>query len=77
MEITGELKTIAAALSIAMGAMFPALAIAWVGGRAMDAMGRNPEAAAPIFQGMLLACALAEAVAIYALIIGVLIVLVS
>jgi molecular chaperone HscA len=41
-----------------------------IGAKAMEAIGRNPEAASKILVPMLLACAFAEAVAIYALVIA-------
>ncbi|MBI2866509.1 MAG: hypothetical protein HYX99_04040, partial [Chloroflexi bacterium] len=40
---------------------------------AMQALGRNPEARGPILTNMILALALAEAVAIYALIVAIMI----
>ncbi|MDD5750497.1 MAG: ATP synthase F0 subunit C [Candidatus Pacebacteria bacterium] len=57
-------------LTMALGAMMPALAIGWIGSRAMEAIGRNPEAAGKILVPMLLASAFAEAIAIYALVIA-------
>ncbi|PIR68110.1 ATP synthase F0 subunit C [Candidatus Nomurabacteria bacterium CG10_big_fil_rev_8_21_14_0_10_35_16] len=65
-----ELNTIAKALSIGIGAIGPAIAIGMIGSKAMEAIGRNPEAAGKILVPMLLACAFAEAVAIYALVIA-------
>ena len=66
----------AAAATIAIGAIFPSIAIGWLAGKAMEALGRNPEAAGPISQNMILAIAFAEAIAIYALIIAVVIIFV-
>ena len=48
----------------------PALAIGNLVGRAMDALGRNPEAQPVIQTNMILGLAFAEAIAIYALVIG-------
>jgi len=42
-------------------------------GRAMEALGRNPEAAGPVQQNMILALAFAEAIAIYALVVAIII----
>jgi F-type H+-transporting ATPase subunit c len=42
--------------------------------KAMEALGRNPEAAGPIQQNMILAIAFAEAIAIYALVVAVIII---
>ena len=51
-------------------AMAPAVAIGMIGSKAMESIGRNPEAAGKILVPMLLACAFAEAIAIYALVIA-------
>jgi len=55
---------------IAIGGMIPALAIGLIGFKAMEAIGRNPDAAGKILPAMLIGMALAEAIAIYALILA-------
>ncbi len=65
-----NLAPLAKALAIGLGAVGPALGIGMIGAKAMEAIGRNPEAAGKILVPMLLACAFAEAVAIYALVIA-------
>lgn len=55
---------------IAIGGFGPALALLYIGGKAMEAIGRNPEAAGKILPPMLLSMAFAEAIAIYALILA-------
>ena len=60
----------AKALVMAVGAFVPAFSIGWIGSKAMESIGRNPEAAGKILVPMLLACAFAEAIAIYALVIA-------
>jgi len=55
---------------IAIGGIFPALAIGLIGLKAMEAIGRNPDASNKILPAMLLAMAFAEAIAIYALILA-------
>ena len=65
-----ELTTIAKALAIGIGSVGPAFAIGMIGSKAMESIGRNPEAAGKILVPMLLACAFAEAIAIYALVIA-------
>jgi len=65
-----ETALIAKALAIAIGSIGPALAIGKIGAKAMEAIGRNPEATGKILVPMLLAAAFAEAIAIYALIIA-------
>ena len=60
----------AKALVMAVGAIAPSMSIGWIGSKAMESIGRNPEAAGKILVPMLLACAFAEAIAIYALVIA-------
>lgn len=60
---------LAKAFAIAIGGMFPALAIGRLVAKAMEAIGRNPEAAGKVFVPMLLGAAFAEAIAIYALVV--------
>ena len=62
--------TFAKAIVMAIGALGPAIAIGMIGSKAMESIGRNPEAAGKILVPMLLACAFAEAIAIYALVIA-------
>jgi F-type H+-transporting ATPase subunit c len=62
--------TFAKAIVMAIGAVGPAVAIGMIGSKAMESIGRNPEAASKILVPMLLACAFAEAIAIYALVIA-------
>jgi F-type H+-transporting ATPase subunit c len=57
-------------VTIALGGIAPALALGWIGSKAMEAIGRNPEASGRIFVPMLLAMAFTEAIAIYALVIA-------
>jgi F-type H+-transporting ATPase subunit c len=61
---------IAKGATIALGVVAPALSIGWIGSKAMEAIGRNPEAASKILVPMLLAAAFAEAIAIYVLVIA-------
>ena len=63
-------KFIAIAVVIAIGTFGPAMAIGRIGSKAMEAIGRNPEAASKIQSSMILAIAFAEAVAIYALVVA-------
>ncbi|MCF7834402.1 MAG: ATP synthase F0 subunit C [Candidatus Pacebacteria bacterium] len=65
-----ELTPFAKAAVMALGAVAPAISIGWIGSKAMESIGRNPEAAGKILVPMLLACAFAEAIAIYALVIA-------
>ena len=65
-----ETVMLAKALAIGLGSIGPGLGIGFIGAKAMEAIGRNPEAAGKILVPMLLASAFAEAVAIYALVIA-------
>ncbi|TME01104.1 MAG: ATP synthase F0 subunit C [Chloroflexi bacterium] len=62
--------TLSGGLIVALGGALPALAIGLIGAKAMEALGRNPEAAARILPVMLLGMAFAEAIAIYALVLA-------
>lgn len=66
-------KSIAAALAIGLGTIGPALAIGLLAAKAMEAVGRNPEASGKIQTLMILALAFAEAIAIYALVMALII----
>lgn len=68
-----SIQSLAAALAIALGSIAPAIAIGMLAGKAMEAIGRNPEAAQKIQTSMILAIAFAEAIAIYALVVALII----
>ncbi len=55
---------------IAIGGIAPAIAIGLIGTKAMESIGRNPEAAGKVLVPMLLGMAFAEAIAIYALVLA-------
>lgn len=57
-------------LIIAIGGFAPAIGIGLIGYKAMEAIGRNPEASGKVLPAMLLGMAFAEAIAIYALILA-------
>lgn len=61
---------LAKALAIGLGSLGPGLGIGLIGAKAMESIGRNPDATGKILVPMLLAIAFAEAVAIYALVIA-------
>jgi F-type H+-transporting ATPase subunit c len=64
---------LAAALAIGLGAIGPGLGIGILASKAMEAIGRNPEAAPVIQTNMILGIVFAEAIAIYALVVALLI----
>jgi len=66
-------KFFATALTIAVGSIAPAIGIGMIGSKAVEALGRNPEAEPAIRTTMILAIAFAEAVAIYALVVALII----
>ena len=70
---TEAIRMLAAGLAMGLGAIGPGIGIGILGYGAMQALGRNPEARGAIMTNMILAIAFAEAVAIYALIVAILI----
>jgi F-type H+-transporting ATPase subunit c len=73
-DITDDgVKFLAAGIAMGLGAFGPALAIGNLVGRAMEALGRNPEAQPAIQTNMILGLAFAEAIGIYALVTAVMI----
>jgi len=57
-------------LIVAIGGVAPAIGVGLIGAKAMEAIGRNPEASGKILPAMLLGMAFAEAIAIYSLILA-------
>jgi len=66
-------KNLLVAATMVLGAMMPAFSIGWLGSKAMEAIGRNPEAASRIQTPMVLAIAFTEAIAIYSLVVALII----
>jgi F-type H+-transporting ATPase subunit c len=62
--------TVTGGIIIAIGGLGPALGIGFIGAKAVEAIGRNPEAAGKIMVNMLIAMAFAESIAIYSLILA-------
>ncbi|HTO22010.1 MAG TPA: ATP synthase F0 subunit C [Spirochaetia bacterium] len=60
--------TFTGGIIIAIGALGPGIGIGLIGAKAMEAIGRNPEAIGKIIPNMILAMAFAESIAIYSLI---------
>ncbi len=75
--ITGNLKALGAALAIGIGGIGPGIGIGIAVRGALEAIGRNPETEGAVRNTMILGAALAEAVAIYALLIALLIIFVA
>ena len=67
------MKLLAMGLTIAIGGLGPALGIGILAGKGLEAIGRNPEAAGQVQNNMILGMAFAEAIAIYALVVALII----
>lgn len=65
-------KVIAAGIAIGLGAIGPGIGEGILASKAMEAMGRNPEVSNDIFSKMIIAMAITESTAIYALVIALL-----
>lgn len=65
-----NLAPLAAGLAIGLGAIGPGIGVGLGVSKAMEAIGRNPEASGILFLPMIIGLAFAEAIAIYALIIA-------
>ena len=68
-----SVKLIMTGITVAVGGIGPGLAVGMLSAKALEAIGRNPEAADNIRTTMILGLAFAEAIAIYALVIGLII----
>jgi len=66
-------KNLAAAIAMGFGAIGPGIGIGLLVAKALEAMGRNPEAAPKIQTMMILGIAFTEAIAIYALVIALIV----
>jgi F-type H+-transporting ATPase subunit c len=64
-----SILVLAKGLTMAIGGFAPALAIGRLVAKAMESIGRNPEATDKLFVPMLLGAAFAEAIAIYSLVV--------
>lgn len=63
-------RLIAMAIAAGLGVMGPGIGIGLIGGRAMDAIGRNPDASGKIVSNMILAIVFTEALGILALVVS-------
>jgi F-type H+-transporting ATPase subunit c len=66
-------KNIFVAFTMVFGSVMPSFAIGWIASKAMEAIGRNPEAASKVQTSMVLSVAFAEAIAIYSLVVSLII----
>jgi len=68
-----ELKLIAMAIAVGFGAIGPGIGIGILVGKALEAIGRNPEAMPKIQTNMILGIAFTEAIMIFALVVALII----
>lgn len=67
---TESMKAIAMAIAAAVGVFGPGIGIGMLVARALEAIGRNPEAAGKIQATMFIGIAFVEALAIFALVVA-------
>jgi F-type H+-transporting ATPase subunit c len=67
------MQSLAFALAIGIGTIGPGIGIGIIGGKAMEAIGRNPEALNQIRTNMILTIVFCEALAIFALLVALII----
>jgi F-type H+-transporting ATPase subunit c len=65
-----SVKLLAAAIAVGFGAIGPGIGEGIIAGRALAAIGRNPEASNKIMPFMFATMAVAESTAIYALVVA-------
>ncbi|MCD5384596.1 MAG: ATP synthase F0 subunit C [Candidatus Pacebacteria bacterium] len=63
-------KAISMALAAGLGVIGPSIGIGLIGAKAMESIGRNPEASGKIVSNMIIAIAFAEALGILALVVA-------
>jgi F-type H+-transporting ATPase subunit c len=68
-----SIKLITMAIIMGVGTIAPSIAIAMIGTKSAESIGRNPEAASKVQTAMILALAFAEAIAIYGLVVSLII----
>jgi F-type H+-transporting ATPase subunit c len=68
-----NLTPLAVGLAIGLGAIGPGIGIGILGSGALNAIGRNPEASGLVQVNMFIGIAFAEAIAIYALVVALII----
>ncbi len=64
------MKDLAVGLAMGLGAIGPGIGIGLLVAQGLSAIGRNPEASSKIQTNMILGMAFAEAIAIYALVVA-------
>jgi F-type H+-transporting ATPase subunit c len=67
------IRLLAAGIAMGFGAIGPAVGSGYIGGKALEAIGRNPEIGNAIFIRMLVAMAVTGTTGVYALVVSLLI----
>lgn len=67
------LQNLAMALAIGLGVFGPGIGLGMIGAKALESLGRNPEAENKIRNLMILAMGLVEALGIFALLVAIMI----
>lgn len=70
MEELEAMKSLAMALAVGLGVIGPGIGIGLIVARALEAIGRNPDASGKIVTNMFIGIAFTEALAIFALVVG-------
>lgn len=70
MEELEAMKALAMALAVGIGVVGPGVGIGILVGKALEAIGRNPDASGKIQTTMFIGIAFTEALAIFALVVG-------
>ncbi len=70
MENIEAVKALSMALVVAIGMVGPSIAIGMLVSKALEAIGRNPEASDKIQMSMFIGIAFTEALAIFAIVVG-------
>jgi F-type H+-transporting ATPase subunit c len=65
-----SVKTLGMALVVGIGVIGPALGIGHLVGKALEAIGRNPDASGKVTTTMFIGIAFTEALAIFAVVVG-------
>ncbi len=63
-------KALAMAIVVAVGVVGPGLGIGHIAGKALEAIGRNPDASGKVTTTMFIGIAFTEALAIFAVVVG-------
>ena len=64
------MKVLATAIVVGAGVLGPAIGVGLIGSKAMEAIGRNPDATGKVVSNMIIAIAFAEALGVFAILVG-------